>query len=222
MFPHHENEIAQSCCAHQGAGFANIWMHNEMLQVEGKKMSKSLGNFFTVRDLLDQGVPGEVIRFVMLSTHYSKPMDWTAKKAAEAEKTLRKWYAQAANAPQAPVPDAMLAALSDDLNTPLGITALHQISQSGDAASLHAGLAILGLASVGVPDWVASPDVDLSALEAQLFAVRQTAMETKDFAPVDALKSALTDAGVEVRMSKEGVELIPTANFDPLKLEGLL
>ena len=222
MFPHHENEIAQSCCAHQGAGFANIWMHNEMLQVEGKKMSKSLGNFFTVRDLLDQGVPGEVIRFVMLSTHYSKPMDWTAKKAAEAEKTLRKWYAQAADAPQAPVPDAMLAALFDDLNTPLAITALHQISQSGDAASLRAGLSILGLASVGVPDWVASPDVDLSALEAQLFAVRQTAMETKDFAPVDALKSALTDAGVEVRMSKEGVELIPTANFDPLKLEGLL
>ena len=222
MFPHHENEIAQSCCAHQGAGFANIWMHNEMLQVEGKKMSKSLGNFFTVRDLLDQGVPGEVIRFVMLSTHYSKPMDWTAKKAAEAEKTLRKWYAQAANAPQAPVPDAMLAALSDDLNTPLAITALHQISQSGDAASLRAGLSILGLASVGVPDWAASPDVDLSALEAQLFAARQTAMETKDFAPVDALKSALTDAGVEVRMSKEGVELIPTANFDPLKLEGLL
>ncbi len=222
MFPHHENEIAQSCCAHQGAGFANIWMHNEMLQVEGKKMSKSLGNFFTVRDLLDQGVPGEVIRFVMLSTHYSKPMDWTAKKAAKAEKTLRKWYAQAANAPQAPLPDAMLAALSDDLNTPLAITALHQISQSGDAASLRAGLSILGLASVGVPDWVASPDVDLSALEAQLFAARQTAMATKDFAPVDALKSALTDAGVEVRMSKEGVELIPNPNFDPLKLEGLL
>ena len=222
MFPHHENEIAQSCCAHQGAGFANIWMHNEMLQVEGKKMSKSLGNFFTVRDLLDQGVPGEVIRFVMLSTHYSKPMDWTAKKAEEAEKTLRKWYAQAADAPQAPVPDAMLAALFDDLNTPLAITALHQISQSGDAASLRAGLSILGLASVGVPDWAASPDVDLSALGAQLFAARQTAMETKDFGPVDALKSALTDAGVEVRMSKEGVELIPTANFDPLKLEGLL
>src|SRR5210317_2345752 len=108
-------------------------MPYEMLHVEGKKMSKSLGNFFTVRDLLDQGVPGEVIRFVMLSTHYSKPMDWTAKKAAEAEKTLRKWYAQAADAPQAPVPDSMLAALFDDLNTPLAITALHQISQSGDA-----------------------------------------------------------------------------------------
>ncbi len=90
MFPHHENEIAQSCCA--GDKFANVWLHNEMLQVEGKKMSKSLGNFFTVHDLLEQGVPGEVIRFVMLSTHYRKPMDWTEKKRAEAERTLRKWY----------------------------------------------------------------------------------------------------------------------------------
>jgi cysteinyl-tRNA synthetase len=87
QFPHHENEIAQSCCAHPEGGFARIWMHNEMLQVEGKKMSKSLGNFFTVRDLLEQGVPGEVIRFVMLSTHYSKPMDWTEKKREEAEGT---------------------------------------------------------------------------------------------------------------------------------------
>ena len=86
MFPHHENEIAQSCCAHPEGQFAQVWMHNEMLQVEGKKMSKSLGNFFTVRDLLDQGVPGEVIRFVFLSTHYRKPMDWTAEKAGEAEK----------------------------------------------------------------------------------------------------------------------------------------
>jgi cysteinyl-tRNA synthetase len=86
-FPHHENEIAQSKCA--GHDFANVWMHNEMLQVEGKKMSKSLGNFFTVRDLLDQGVSGEVIRFVMLSTHYRKPMDWTEAKRQEAEKLLR-------------------------------------------------------------------------------------------------------------------------------------
>ncbi|MGR3607807.1 MAG: cysteine--tRNA ligase, partial [Sulfitobacter sp.] len=91
MFPHHENEIAQSCCAHPESEFANVWMHNEMLQVEGKKMSKSLGNFFTVRDLLDQGVPGEVIRFVMLSTHDRKPMDGTDKKRDEAEKTLREW-----------------------------------------------------------------------------------------------------------------------------------
>ena len=96
MFPHHENEIAQSCCAHPEGNFANYWLHNEMLQVEGKKMSKSLGNFFTVRDLLEghEGqlpVPGEVIRFVFLSTHYRKPMDWTEKKAKEAQATLSNW-----------------------------------------------------------------------------------------------------------------------------------
>ena len=89
QFPHHENEIAQSCACCGDDSFANVWMHNEMLQVEGKKMSKSLGNFFSVRELLDQGYAGEVIRFVYLSTHYSKPMDWTDKKAKEAEKTLR-------------------------------------------------------------------------------------------------------------------------------------
>ena len=92
QFPHHENEIAQSNCAHPHGEFARYWVHNEMLQVEGKKMSKSLGNFFTIRDLLDQGIPGEVIRLVMLGTHYSKTMDWTETRKVEAEGTLRKWY----------------------------------------------------------------------------------------------------------------------------------
>ncbi|MDA3857616.1 MAG: cysteine--tRNA ligase, partial [Roseovarius sp.] len=97
MFPHHENEIAQSCCAHPEGRFAQVWMPNEMLQVEGKKMSKSLGNFFTVHDLLEQGVPGEVIRFVFLSTHYRKPMDWTAEKAEQAQVLIGKWYDQLAD-----------------------------------------------------------------------------------------------------------------------------
>src|SRR6056297_3526879 len=92
LFPHHENERAQSCCANGTERMAQVWLHNEMLQVEGKKMSKSLGNFFTVRDLLDQGVPGEVIRFVFLSTHYRKPMDWTEKKVSAARRTLTDWY----------------------------------------------------------------------------------------------------------------------------------
>ena len=92
QFPHHENEIAQSCCAYPESEFSRYWLHNEMLQVDGKKMSKSLGNFFTVRDLLDQGYAGEVIRFVFLSTHYSKPMDWNASKALEATSILRKWH----------------------------------------------------------------------------------------------------------------------------------
>ena len=89
QFPHHENEIAQSCCAHPEGGFAQVWMHNEMLLVEGKKMSKSLGNFFIVRDLLDQGIPGEVIRYVFLMTHYRKPMDWTAERRRRRRRPLK-------------------------------------------------------------------------------------------------------------------------------------
>src|SRR5690606_39482392 len=91
-FPHHENEIAQSRCAHPESEFARFWLHNGFLQVEGEKMSKSLGNFFTVTDLLDRGIPGEVIRFVLLSTHYRQPLDWTEAKVEEATRTLRKWW----------------------------------------------------------------------------------------------------------------------------------
>ena len=99
QFPHHENEIAQSACAHPTESFAKVWMHNEMLQVEGKKMSKSLGNFFTVRDLLGQGVPGEVIRMVYLGTHYGKPMDWTQDKADDAEASCAIGWTLTSNGP---------------------------------------------------------------------------------------------------------------------------
>ncbi|OAN68242.1 cysteine--tRNA ligase [Jannaschia sp. EhC01] len=213
MFPHHENEVAQSCAA--GHKFANIWMHNEMLQVEGKKMSKSLGNFFTVRDLLDQGIPGEVIRFVMLSTHYGKPMDWTEKKVAEAEKTLRKWYglAEAGDA----VPKAVVAALADDLNTHQALAEMHKL----EGAELGASLSVMGLWSGAVPEWAQEDGVDLSAFVERLSDAREKAMQSKDFSVVDALKTALTAAGIEVRMSKEGVELLPGPTFDPSKLEDL-
>ena len=222
MFPHHENEIAQSCCAHPTGEFARYWLHNEMLQVEGKKMSKSLGNFFTVRDLLDQGVPGEVIRFVFLSTHYRKPMDWTEKKAREAEATLRKWYAQADTVTDAGKPsNAVIEALADDLNTAQALTELHQLSHANDAASLKATLQFLGLMGEASPDWVTDVGVDLTPYADQLAALRAAAMETKDFGAVDALKSALTAAGAEVRMSKAGVEVLPGPDFDPSKLEAI-
>ncbi|MEP0250614.1 MAG: class I tRNA ligase family protein, partial [Roseobacter sp.] len=220
MFPHHENEIAQSKCA--GHGFANVWMHNEMLQVEGKKMSKSLGNFFTVRDLLDQGVPGEVIRFVMLSTHYRKPMDWTEKKREEAEKTLRKWYAQAVQGDGTGTPNiAIVVALSDDLNTAGAIAELHQLSAADDATALRYSLQFLGLMGEKIPDWVVGPTLDLSAFEQRLGGAREEAMKTKDFSQVDALKMALLAAGVEVQMSKEGVKLTAKPEFDARKLENL-
>ncbi len=129
QFPHHENEIAQSKCTHPDAGFANYWLHNEMLQVEGKKMSKSLGNFFTVHDLLKQGVPGEVIRFVFLGTHYRKPMDWTEKKAKDARKELTKWRQITRGCEPTEVYESVKFNLCEDLNTPLAIHTLRELAQ---------------------------------------------------------------------------------------------
>ncbi len=221
-FPHHENEVAQSCCAsghaHDGEGFANYWLHNEMLQVEGKKMSKSLGNFFTVRDLLDQDIPGEVIRFVFLQTHYRKPMDWTAEKAAQAQATLKKWRKMTKGvAPSSPC-DKVLAALADDLNTAGAISALHQIE---DPAQLLASAQLIGLLTDRLGGWD-EVKVNLDAYADHLTQLRAQAMQSKDFAPVDAFKTALVGAGVEVRMSKNGVELEPNTQFNQDKLEKLL
>lgn len=222
MFPHHENEVAQSCCANGDDSFAQYWLHNEMLQVEGKKMSKSLGNFFTVRDLLDQGYPGEVIRLVFLQTHYRKPMDWTDKKAKEAEATLRKWRALTEGTePASSAAAAVREALADDLNTAGAIAELHKLATAGEAADLLASAQLLGLLTEELGAWASGPAVDLSAFEAQLFEARQKAMETKDFSEVDRLKSAFVEAGLEVRMSKAGVELLASPGFDPAKLEAL-
>lgn len=223
-FPHHENEIAQSKCAHPEGGFANVWLHNEMLQVEGKKMSKSLGNFFTVRDLLEQGVPGEVIRFVMLSTHYRKPMDWTEKKRVEAEKMLGKWHRLIGNNSPGEVPPRVLSALADDLNTPLAISELQKAASQGDVQGLLAGLNLMGLRTINTEmlNLIREGEKErLDELAATLTGARIDAMQTKDFSEVDKLKAALIAAGVEVRMSKAGVELVPGAGFDAAKLESL-
>lgn len=222
QFPHHENEIAQSRCAHPHGDFAKVWMHNEMLQVEGKKMSKSLGNFFTVRDLLDAGVLGEVIRYVMLSTHYRKPMDWTEAKAKEAERTLRKWYAKVEKADvTAGLPSEILEALAEDLNTPKALSILHDFSSSDRISELAISMQLLGLMGDRPPSWATAPDIDLSEYQAMLAEAREAAMQTKDFSKVDQIKSRLLNAGVEVRMSKDGVELLPSGGFDAAKLEGL-
>ncbi|MEM7088141.1 MAG: cysteine--tRNA ligase [Pseudomonadota bacterium] len=222
IFPHHENEIAQSCCAHPEGEFARVWMHNEMLQVEGKKMSKSLGNFFTVHDLLEQGVPGEVIRFVFLQTHYRKPMDWTAKKAHEAETALRKWRALTAGIePAASAAPAVIAALADDLNTAGAMAELYRLAAQGDAAILLASARLLGLLRPEMGDWAETALIDLSVHANRLADARGLAMENKDFAEVDRLKAAYVAAGLEVRMRKDGVELVPGTGFDAAKLEGI-
>ena len=230
QFPHHENEIAQSCCANPHADFARVWLHNEMLQVEGRKMSKSLGNFFTVRDLLDQGIPGEVIRFVFLMTHYRKPMDWTAEKAREAEATLRRWHALVAGAEDQGIIDAgIVDLLADDLNTAGALARLHAMArelvedQSRDGTGKGVFLAsarLLGLMLPGMDGWLAAGP-DLSALAARLVRLREEAKATRDFATLDAFKAALTNAGVTIRMNRDGVELDPSPSFDAAKLDAL-
>jgi len=236
MFPHHENEVAQSCCAHPEGGFANVWLHNEMLQVEGKKMSKSLGNFFTVHDLLEQGVPGEVIRFVFLSTHYRKPMDWTEKKRDEAANVLRYWMDLTWDFEPTPdsefeIDDRLLEALGSDLNTHLALMFLQSLHSNPQKLLDHARF--LGFLSdesreaerknrQAMPRGFGSGDSpELANLARQLDTLRDAAKLSKDFSSVDEMKAKLLDAGVEVQMTKTGVELKPGPNFDASKLEGL-
>jgi cysteinyl-tRNA synthetase len=232
QFPHHENEIAQSCCAFPKADFARVWMHNEMLQVEGKKMSKSLGNFFTVRDLLDQGWPGEVIRFVYLGTHYSKPMDWTVEKAVGVQSKLSDYvmivdrYGDLAIAKQMVPPAEIVEALADDLNTHAALTVLDRLANSSDGTGLARGLDFLGILSLeAITEKVLGRRraVDsLSSHAERLQRLRVEAKESKDFSMVDRVKRVLGDAGVIVQMHANEVTLEPGPNFDPTALETLL
>ena len=186
-------------------------------------MSKSLGNFFSVRDLLDEGFSGEVIRFVYLSTHYSKPMDWTVKKAQEAEATLRKWRKLTKDIQDSKlISEEVIEALNDDLNTSKAITALHGIAKRGDAKTLKASAQLLGLLNNQMGGWVEENTFDLSALEALILDVRDKAMKTKDFSELDKLKSSFISAGLDVQMSKDGIKLIVGLQFDSSKLEDFL
>jgi cysteinyl-tRNA synthetase len=223
QFPHHENEIAQSCACCGQDSFANVWLHNEMLQVEGKKMSKSLGNFFSVKELLDKGFSGEVVRFVYLSTHYSKPMDWTVKKAEEAELTLRKWR-KLTNGVQDTkhISKGVIDALNDDLNTSKAITVLHGLAKSGNIEELKSSAQILGLLSDQMGAWVKENTFDLSKLEEIILASRDKAMKTKEFTELDNLKNLFISAGLDVQMSKDGIKLIKGPKFNSSLLEDFL
>ncbi|MFY0632567.1 MAG: cysteine--tRNA ligase [Vannielia sp.] len=238
MFPHHENEIAQSKCAHPEGEFARIWMHNEMLQVEGKKMSKSLGNFFTVRDLLDKGVPGEVIRFVFLGTHYRKPMDWTEKKRQEAEATLRDWHAVCDGLQPDLHPGTEVAGLlADDLNTPGAISALHGMFKTVRAGTLKperflGAASLLGLLTPELSEWCEQPITIGSVTAPRKFSaffqiaeevgVRWQALRsTKAWEDSDGLRFEAAEAGISLVAGPDGVLVTIRDDADPAKLEAL-
>ncbi len=230
-FPHHENEIAQSACA--GHGFARYWMHNEMLQVEGKKMSKSLGNFFTVRDLLDQGVPGEVIRFVFLSTHYRKPMDWTEKKAKEAERTLSKWYRLTDGIePKARIMESMIDWLKQDLNVSEVFTRMRQFATTNGAAELKAAMLFLGFPPAEEVEWFRRKPYAVTVggnLEAmhvgdamsswkEYLDEWQSLRNDKKYEQADALKKIFEDNGVKLSVTGLGPQATSLHGYDATKL----
>jgi cysteinyl-tRNA synthetase len=216
VFPHHENEIAQSCCAFGGRRMANYWMHNGFLQVEGEKMSKSLGNFVTIHELLateafgGRSWPGEVLRLAMLRTHYRQPIDWTARALEESEKALQR-FAEAID-PAAPVGEApsaaLVEALSDDLNTPAAIAHLHALhaeartsAEAADQLRADAGFLGFDLSSLGArPE---APPEAIAEIE-RLVAVRDEARKRRDWAESDRLRDELAALGVAVKDSKSG------------------
>lgn len=198
VFPHHENEIAQSRCAFHAPIMARTWMHNGFLQVEGEKMSKSLGNFVTIRQLLNDW-PGEVIRFNMLRTHYRQPIDWTVKGLEESFDTLSSWMPANFN----PEGEAKLAsgvqnALLDDLNTPSAIAELHSLAKA-DQTALEASLRALGFSNRPA----SKRQVDAGKVEG-LIDARLSARKSKNFAESDRIRDELKAMGVIIKDNKDG------------------
>ena len=206
VFPHHENEIAQSRCAFHSDVMANYWMHNGFLQVEGEKMAKSAGNFITIHELLADW-PGDVLRLAMLGTHYRQPINWTLKNLEEAEKTLATWFDAAANdAEDRPAP-SVVEALADDLNTPKAIAEIHALRHRAGHKSLAGTLAFFGFRAEQFAEWQAKrkPAASVPSDEIErLVAARLAARGAKDFKEADRIRDELAAMGIVLKDSKEG------------------
>jgi cysteinyl-tRNA synthetase len=207
VFPHHENELAQSCCAFHASRWVNTWMHNGFLQVEGEKMSKSLGNFVTIRELLADW-PGEVLRLNMLKTHYRSPIDWTLKGVEESARTLDDWYRVTADTKDGQVSETVLDALADDLNTPQMIASLHGLRNSdAGPGALAASLRFLGFLSESAAQWEGrkrkASGIDADRVNA-LISDRIAARARKDFKESDRIRDELAAMGIAIKDSKDG------------------
>jgi len=207
IFPHHENEIAQSRCAHGTHAMANVWMHNGFVQLEGRKMSKSEGNFVTIHELLQTKKlggriwPGEVLRLAMLMTHYREPIDFSVKRLEEAERLIAKW--PAAEVSGAAADATVLAALADDLNTVVAVQALHALAQAANAdASLlpvfAASATLLGL----LPKKAEVDEAVASEIDAKV-RQRLDLLKAKNFAEADKLRDALLAEGIQLKDGKD-------------------
>jgi cysteinyl-tRNA synthetase len=211
IFPHHENEIAQGTCAHDGTTYCQVWMHNGFLTMDREKMSKSLGNIALVHDLL-KSAPGEAIRWALLSAHYRQPLDWSDDLLAQSKKTLDGLYRALESAGDfdaaARAPEAVMVALNDDLNTPIAMrelsvlaTAINKTSDANErkklAGELKAAGALLGILQQAPSAWLGagSETVDAAVVES-LIAARAAARAAKDFAEADRLRKQIADLGV--------------------------
>ncbi len=224
VFPHHENELAQSTCAHDGAAFARYWLHNGFLSVDHEKMSKSIGNVLLVHDLIDT-IPGEVMRLALLSAHYRQPLDWSDETLDSARRMLDRLYGavrgidvdEETRAAAEP-PQALVAALEDDLNTPKAMAELfalaRELNKSEDdgerrrlAAGMFAAGDLLGLLQADPELWFAAPasDDELPADEIErLIDERRQAKQAKDYATADEIRDRLLDAGVRIEDGPDG------------------
>jgi cysteinyl-tRNA synthetase len=209
LFPHHENEIAQSVCAFPGSRFARVWLHNGMLNVNGTKMSKSLGNFFTVRDVLAKA-PGEAIRMLLLRGHYAGTLEFSDEMLEACKHDLDRWYRALERTPAEPgaVPETVMDALCDDLNTPLAFAAMHAVADAamaGDvkaAAGLRAAGDLIGLLQHSPAAWFRGGD-DATEIEA-LVQARIAARKARDFAGADAIRAELAARNIQLEDGPAG------------------
>ncbi|KXV77767.1 cysteine--tRNA ligase [Acetobacter cerevisiae] len=211
LFPHHENERAQSLCCFPQGKFANYWVHNAMLLVEGEKMSKSLGNFLTIRDVLQQA-PAEALRLLLLGAHYRSTLNYTQAGLQESRKVLDRFYRALAAGPVPEVApsEAVMKALAEDLNTPMAIAELHALAGqalAGDrqaAGALKAGAGMLGLLQEDPEKWFKGDSSDEDAHIDALIAERAAAKKARDFAKADALRDQLQGQGIVLEDTKDG------------------
>ena len=222
IFPHHENECAQSLCAHPHSKFAQYWVHSGMLMVDGVKMSKSLGNFYTIDQVLEKA-PAEALRLLFLTTHYHQPFNFTFEGLAQAKATLDKFYNALLRVKDVPAAEEaaderVVAALADDLNTPLALTYLHEITNALNKAEteneqarlkgrLLAAAGLLGLLWQNPESWfksgIANGGLDAASIEAKI-AERVAAKKNKDYALADKIRNELTDQGIILEDTPSG------------------